>query len=404
MGNEKRRAPRHSAALREEQTSRRRREPLNDQYYYEEPPRGWSGDFEDISSYSSDRKRREDQRTLRQQQRSTSQPPRKTKKKRGGAGRKAGLALLVVLVLVGAGCLYVFGFLLRGLTVTSISDDPSALGIQAGAFSDPQIQNIALFGVDAREEDDDTGRSDSLMILTVDKRHNKLKLTSILRDSEVQIEGYGSDKITHAYAYGGPELAIKTLNQNFYLDIQDYVTVNFFQMAKIVDAFGGVDLTITEDEMHEINNNLTALYLESEDFSLSDSDYLHEYGEVHLTGKQAVAYARIRHLDSDNVRASRQQQVLEALVQSLKQKNPLEYLIIAPQILPMCETSLSFGDILPMAPFLLSGFTMETLSIPGEEEGAYGDYNDAGAWVYRYDTAAATQHISRFIYEEESPY
>ena len=350
MGNEKRRAPRHSAAPREEQTSRRRREPLNDQYYYEEPPRGWSGDFEDISSYSSDRKRREDQRTLRQQQRSTSQPPRKTKKKRGGAGRKAGLALLVVLVLVGAGCLYVFGFLLRGLTVTSISDDPSALGIQAGAFSDPQIQNIALFGVDAREEDDDTGRSDSLMILTVDKRHNKLKLTSILRDSEVQIEGYGSDKITHAYAYGGPELAIKTLNQNFYLDIQDYVTVNFFQMAKIVDAFGGVDLTITEDEMHEINNNLTALYLESEDFSLSDSDYLHEYGEVHLTGKQAVAYARIRHLDSDNVRASRQQQVLEALVQSLKQKNPLEYLIIAPQILPMCETSLSFGDILPMAP------------------------------------------------------
>ena len=283
MGNEKRRAPRHSAAPREEQTSRRRREPLNDQYYYEEPPRGWSGDFEDISSYSSDRKRREDQRTLRQQQRSTSQPPRKTKKKRGGAGRKAGLALLVVLVLVGAGCLYVFGFLLRGLTVTSISDDPSALGIQAGVFSDPQIQNIALFGVDAREEDDDTGRSDSLMILTVDKRHNKLKLTSILRDSEVQIEGYGSDKITHAYAYGGPELAIKTLNQNFYLDIQDYVTVNFFQMAKIVDAFGGVDLTITEDEMHEINNNLTALYLESEDFSLSDSDYLHEYGEVHLT-------------------------------------------------------------------------------------------------------------------------
>ena len=181
MGNEKRRAPRHSAAPREEQTSRRRREPLNDQYYYEEPPRGWSGDFEDISSYSSDRKRREDQRTLRQQQRSTSQSPRKTKKKRGGAGRKAGLALLVVLVLVGAGCLYVFGFLLRGLTVTSISDDPSALGIQAGVFSDPQIQNIALFGVDAREEDDDTGRSDSLMILTVDKRHNKLTFFGIQR-------------------------------------------------------------------------------------------------------------------------------------------------------------------------------------------------------------------------------
>lgn len=401
------RTPRHSApesgrrtgTSRRTSTSRPRREPLNDHYYYEEPPRSRGNDqFEDISSYSSPKRRREDQRALEQQRRSG-----RSSRKKMGAGKKVAIGLLVVLILVGAGFFYVFGYLLNGLTMTSITKDPEALGIQDGVLTDSSIKNIALFGLDARE-DENVGRSDALMILTVDNKHDKLKLTSILRDSEVQIDGYGSDKITHAYAYGGPELAIKTLNQNFNLDIQDYVTVNFIEMAKIVDAFGGVDLTITEDEMTEINNNLSMLYLESSDAEIQDSDYLHESGEVHLNGNQAVAYARIRHLDSDNVRASRQQEVLMALVQSLKGKSKLEYPGLIRKVMPMCETSLDFGDTMGMAPIMFTNFEMETLSIPGEEEQAYGDYNDAGAWVYRYDIQAAAQHISRFIYEEASPY
>ncbi len=318
------RTPRHSApeigrrtgTSRRTSSSRPRREPLNDHYYYEEPPRSRGNDqFEDISNDSSPKRRREDQRALEQQRRSG-----RSSRKKMGAGKKVAIGLLVVLILVGAGFFYVFGYLLNGLTMTSITKDPEALGIQDGVLTDSSIKNIALFGLDARE-DENVGRSDALMILTVDNKHDKLKLTSILRDSEVQIDGYGSDKITHAYAYGGPELAIKTLNQNFNLDIQDYVTVNFIEMAKIVDAFGGVDLTITEDEMTEINNNLSMLYLESSDAEIQDSDDLHESGEVHLNGNQAVAYARIRHLDSDNVRASRQQEVLMASVQSLKGKS-----------------------------------------------------------------------------------
>ncbi len=394
MGRESENRPRHAAPRREGQPGERRarREPLNDQYYYEEPPRGWDGGFEDISSYSSDRRRREDQRSLRQQRQEAARPVRKKRKRRGA---KAAAVLLVLLLLVAAGGVYVAN-LFAGLHAEPL--DPSALGIQGEG--DPQVKNIALFGVDAREEADDSGRSDALMVLTVDSRSHKLKLTSILRDSEVLIDGYGYDKITHAYAYGGPELAVKTLNQNFNLDIEDYMTVNFFQMAEIVDAFGGVDLEITEDEMNEINNIMTNLYLESSDFTISDSDYLHQYGQVRLSGKQAVAYARIRYLDSDNVRASRQQEVLLSLAQSLKRKNPIQWLLIAPKVAGVCKTSLGSGDIFAMAPFLLGGFEVETLSIPGEEEAAYGAYNDMGAWVYRYDTAAAAQHIHQFIYEE----
>lgn len=380
-------------------TSRPRREELRDNYYYEEPPRNWrEGDqFQDISSYSSPRKRREDQRTMESQRRSGG------RKKKGSLGRKIAVTFLVLLILIGGGLFYVFGYLLNGLTMTTITKDPAELGIQDGVMSDSKITNIALFGLDARENED-VGRSDALMILTVDQRHGKLKITSILRDSEVNIDGYGSDKITHAYAYGGPELAIKTLNQNYNLDIEDYVTVNFIQMAEIVDAFGGVEINVTDDEMTEINNNLAMQQAESADANIVDSDYLSQSGDLLLNGNQAVAYARIRHLDSDDVRASRQQEVLMGLVKRLKSKNILEYPNLIRKVMPMCETSLDFGDIMGMAPFMLTNFEMETMSIPGDEEQPYGAYNDAGAWVYRYDIAAASQHISRFIYEEDSPY
>lgn len=379
--------------------SRPRREELRDNYYYEEPPRNWQeGDqFQDISSYSSPRKRREDQRTMESQRRSGG------RKKKGSLGRKIAVTFLVLLILIGGGLFYVFGYLLNGLTMTTITKDPAELGIQDGVMSDSKITNIALFGLDARENED-VGRSDALMILTVDQRHGKLKITSILRDSEVNIDGYGSDKITHAYAYGGPELAIKTLNQNYNLDIEDYVTVNFIQMAEIVDAFGGVEINVTDDEMTEINNNLAMQQAESADANIVDSDYLSQSGDLLLNGNQAVAYARIRHLDSDDVRASRQQEVLMGLVKRLKSKNILEYPNLIRKVMPMCETSLDFGDIMGMAPFMLTNFEMETMSIPGDEEQPYGAYNDAGAWVYRYDIAAASQHISRFIYEEDSPY
>lgn len=391
-------AQRQNRASREPRQSRASREPLNDNYYYEEPPRsrrqgGGATDFEDVSSYSSQRKRKEDQREIE----------RAKKKKKGSAKKKVLAGFLVLLVLVGAGMYYVFGYLLDGLKFGSITTPRDEL-IHPDAQTDTSIKNIALFGLDARE-DEDTGRSDALMVLTVDNKHGKLKLTSILRDSNVEIEGYGEDKITHAYAYGGPDLSIKTLNQNFKLDIDDYVTVNFIQMAKIVDAFGGTKVNISYDEMNEINNNLAMQQAESNDAEIQDSDYMYEDGDVVLNGNQAVAYARIRHLEGgDDMRASRQQNVLKGLIGQLKGKSKLEYPELIHTIMPMCETSLDFSDIMGMLPIMFTDFSMETLSIPGEDENAYGDTNSNGSWVYMYDLDLAAQHINRFIYEESSPY
>ena len=203
--NDYQKGPRHGASRsgstgkRSSGASRPRREPLQDNYYYEAPPRGWKeGDaFQDISSYSSPAKRRADQKAMEEQRRSTqrsggrrpqksgsqdiysnSRPVKKSRPKRWGVGKTIVALVLVLVIAVGGSVAY----MLSGLTMTSIPKSDSALGIQAGAMSDSQITNIALFGLDSRE-DGNTGRSDVVMVLSVDRRHHALKLTSILRDS-----------------------------------------------------------------------------------------------------------------------------------------------------------------------------------------------------------------------------
>ena len=255
------------------------------------------------------------------------------------------------------------------------------------------ITNIALFGVDSRDHDD-TGRSDALMIMSVDKMHGKIKLTSIARDTRVYISDRGSyDKIAHAYAYGGPEMSIKTINQNFNTNIKEYVTVNFDQLATVINSLGGVTLTITEEERVSANENIAAL---------GTGTPIRQSGTVLLTGEQAVGYARIRKIDSDNMRAQRQRNVLNAIFEQMKGKSSLEYAEFIRQLLPNVETSLDYGDLMGLATIMFGSVTMEELSFPNENSNARGGifYSD-GAWYYEYDLDVASQQLHQFIYEDE---
>lgn len=419
--------------------NRSRREPLRDNYYYEQPRSGDWQQFEDMESYSSSRKKKEDKRELERQ-----------RKQSGGKAKKIVIvSLLVVLVLVGAALYYVFGYLLKDLTVDQdFTKDLQKLGITTSAAEgdepiilDDSITNIALFGVDARDSSFE-GRSDVIMIVSIDNRHDKIKMTSILRDTCVQLEDGSYAKLTDLYSYGGPELSVKTLNQNFSagnrpLYITDYATVNFAKMADIVDAFGGVDLELTAAEVQQINVNLWSLYVDvnnaiendqyngtyesRDDYAYINSadmipnkygnkavdsaSYDYEDGTYHLNGNQAVAYGRIRHLDSDNVRAERQQNVLKALLDKMHTMSKLEYPDMIKKILPLVKTSLDFNDLMSLAPIILTDFTVETMNVPGESETPRSGWiNGASQWVYVYDLDYAAKHLSTFIYETDSQF
>lgn len=352
-------------------------------------------EFQDISSYSS------------------KQAYKKNQKKKKRTGLKVFLSFIcIILVLVGGVMIYASTVLLGDLKTTTITKDKTELGISEETKSEAGITNIALFGVDARDYDGGTfaGRSDAIMVMSIDNVHHKVKLTSIMRDVRVYM-GDGSpydsgyDKLNHAYMYGGPEQAIRAINQNFGLDIQDYVTVNFSAMAKIVDAFGGVNIDLTEEEVEQVNINMRDLAATSPDSMAGDvSTYAPlSAGEgVLLNGDEAVAYGRIRAIDNDNGRVERQQEVLSALLSKASSISKLEYPSIIQQLAPLCETSLTFDKMIGLAQIALTGFDIERLSIPSDVEGYASDYCEGGGWMWTYDTDVAAQHIHEFIYEDEN--
>ncbi|MCH5352493.1 MAG: LCP family protein [Acutalibacter sp.] len=413
--------------------SPRRREPLQDNYYYEEPRGGAAEEFEDVSSYSSQKRKKEDLKELERQ-----------KKKKGHKALKVTLIVLAVLILIGAGAVwYLFGYVLKDLTVAPITKNKEELGINSEVgevYHDTSIKNIALFGLDAREAGEQA-RSDVIMILTVDNKHGKIKMTSILRDTDVSMKMtdsdgytyYTDDKITHAHFWGGVELAVETLNRNFSLNIEDYVTVDFSQMAAIVDAVGGVDIELTGGEAREVNKNLYVLNREiqerkdyeqwNDDYDEDDyakiiyTDYLEnayggtdfayadfDDGVYHLSGNAAVAYGRIRNIGNDDARTVRHQTVLKALIEKVRGKSKLEYPEIIRKLMPMCTTSLDFTDIMGMIPIMFTDFTIDTISVPDQEEESPRGGNSAltGGWVYLYDLEEAAKRIHRFIFEEDA--
>ena len=340
-------------------------------------------DFEDLSSYSSEAEYK--------------------KSRRFGKWKKVLMVLLsiicVFMIVIGCGMLYLSTYMFADLTTNEITKNPEELGITEHTITEKTIKNIALFGVDSRS-DDFSGRSDAILVLSVDQKHNKIKLISLLRDIRVYMgDDYtytstGYDKITHAYQFGGPEYSIKVINQNFKLDITDYVTVNFTKMAEIVDAVGGVDITITEGELREINKNLLDTNPDAE---------MNQYGLVHMNGDQAVAYGRIRNIGNDNGRAERQQKVLTALLDVAMDMPVTSYPETVSKMCALCETSLDFNEIMDLAPIVLNGFTIEKTIIPDENiEGFASGNMENGGWMWTCDLDVAAKHIYELIYEPEN--
>ncbi len=290
------------------------------------------------------------------------------------------LAVCVGLMGVGFG---VFSYMVGGLNRSDINEEN--LSANEGLEG---IVNIALYGVDS-EAGQFSGRSDAIMIASVNGNTGQIKLISIARDTYVSVPGHYNTKINHAYSYGGPELAIQTLNENFGLDITDYVTVNFDSLADIIDEMGGVTIDVTEEERYQIN-----VYLRR-------GQALAETGMINLNGPQAVSYSRIRKIDSDTMRASRQREVLAALFDKALEINPLSYPSYVRKFSPMVETSLSNDEILKIASVGLKGsaLSLEQAAFPNDYIQSGGQTINGG-WYYVYDLDQATDMLHQYIYED----
>lgn len=282
-----------------------------------------------------------------------------------------------------------------------------------------KIINVALFGVDTRNTESLTGNTDSIMILSVNTQTKKIKIISILRDSLVQIEKEGNTsfrKINSAYAMGGPELAIKTINQNFNLDISEYATVNFFGMADIIDAVGGIDVELTEQEVLPVSSGVKAINETIRgicaEMDLDPSDYyITTPGKHHLNGIQAVGYSRIRYVaniwgsNDDYGRTERQRYVMEQLFNSVKGMEKSKYLELIKALISCTETSLSVDEIFSIATKVMLGSpTMEQSRIPLDEYkmSAPRALSGVGSYVY-FDRDYAAEVLHAFIYDDIDP-
>lgn len=305
--------------------------------------------------------------------------------------------LLVALIVAGV---FAFQYYFGGLQTdhTQYTDEELGINAAGAALDERNITNIALFGVDSRE-DDDSGRSDATIILSIDREHGAIKLTSIARDTYCEVPGYGQTKLCHAYAYGGPQLAMATLNTNFDLNIRDYATVNFDQMANIIDAVGGVEIEVDENELY-YTNSLQNYYVVTEG---RDPNPIEQTGLVTLNGEQAVCYSRIRkESGGDDARTNRQREVLEALMNKIKAQPIWQWPELCRQLLPMMETSLDYTDIMWLSTALLGDVQMEMTSFPNENSDAAGEYI-GDVWYYVYDLDVAKQQIYDFIYNDILP-
>ncbi len=311
--------------------------------------------------------------------------------------------IIAIVALLLAGCVVagvilwplIDGFFNRGVDTSFSEKDTDVNLVTQEAFKEKYI-NIALFGLDTRS-DKMSGRSDAVIILTIDRVHDKIKMTSIARDSYVKMDGRGQDKLTHAYAFGRAQLAIRTLNQNFDMDIIDYVTVNFFQLVEIIDYVGGVEIDVDSSEMAVMNTN----YVTELNQIGIPCDKITKTGKQLLTGAQALAYSRNRYSPGGDVeRGNRQKEVLMAAYDKIMASNVLKLSNAVGMLLKNCETSLSNSELLELGAWAIKNSpTIESISLPDSDCNAKGATIN-GAWQYVYDLDIATQKIHDFIKEE----
>ena len=310
-----------------------------------------------------------------------------------------------------------------------LADDPAAADEEANAVHAPELAanhrvqvddlhitdgldsewlNVLLLGSDQRTPTEPF-RTDSMIICSINKTTGEVKLTSLMRDTAMQMDGLGEQsglyRVNVACYVGGPEYLMQFLNDKLHLNIQYYVMVDFTSFSVIADNLGGIDIDVSMSEKDEINFNLHRQAKVAYDKGMSEADvyathvYLEEYGEnVHLNGPQTLAYARIRKLDSDSARTERQRKVLAALLEKLRTRSPQEVMSLAMSMGSYVTTNMSIDEIISVALVVVSSdMQVEQHRIP--ENGTYLlETRDGESMLYDTNWESNATTVHQYIY------
>lgn len=281
-------------------------------------------------------KRRENEERARKR-RESSPPPRRKRKKNSGVNKAKNIFRAVIAVIlaavIGAGC-----FVGNAMGKVTYDDKRKNQYVSRSDLAhSSSVTNILLLGVDARNPKDDTAsRSDSMMLISIDKAHNCVKMVSFLRDTWVYIPCIDKkQRLNAACQYDGYNGVVDTIEYNFGIDIDGYVVADFEMFKVLVDSIGGVEVEVSEKEAKEVTSHKGRY-----------GNVKLDAGKYKLTGEQALAYCRIRKIDTDFMRAYRQRTVMQAILKSVKSANPIKLVSMASKAAPYIETNLSKTKII----------------------------------------------------------
>ena len=329
---------------------------------------------------------------------SSSTVRRKSLKKKKTAKWKIVLIALVITFLLAA-IAAVGAFILIYSNVSRTNYEPIAQSERSADVLAEQkgVKNILLLGTDERVSGE-TSRSDAIIVLSINENRKKIVMTSILRDSYVEIPGYGKNRINHAYQMGGAALMIQTIENNFKIPIDSYAKVDFFSFMGIIDKLGGVPITVTQEELGYLNGYIAEINT-LQGLPVNDGQ-LAQAGSYQLNGKQALAYSRIRYIGTDFARTERQRTVLDGLFQQLKTASPKELYEVVATILPDITTNIGNMDLTKMIAKSVFYMKYDIIQNRIPMDGTWNDLVVGGQEVLEIDFEANREGLKSMIYGE----
>lgn len=354
--------------------------------------------------------------------------------KKGRVKRIICVFLSVILLLCGSGMVYYYSVLNSmnfksisddntnkkdntsptGMSVSPLEGDGTNLSLGTGTLlEDSKILNVMLFGEDNSKSENGNGLSDSMIMMSIDNRHKKLKLTSFQRDTYVYIPGYGYNKMNASYTFGGAKLAIQTIEANFGVSVDRYAVVDFDSFKKIIDTLGGIDMEISQDEIDYINYQMYKNNQVSEYTTIKDAP-----GIVHLDGQEALWYARNRGLTKgedgneiglegdDWARTTRQRKLLETVFTSMKSADIGQIISIVGEVGPLVTTNLKKDEITALVSHSLTylSYDVEQYYVPEEGLWYYDDNTNINGSICSTikikDLQTQRVQFAKFIFED----